>query len=127
MSWPSPSFAWSQRRRSSAISSARPTKRRQAADNPAIEAPARCAFTCDAPQPHRIRDALEFVQPELLVIERGTGETMGQFRHHHGIGRCHSLNPCGQVQCLSDCDAFLRAALADQLAYHHHGRWRCRP
>ncbi len=52
-------------------------QRRQAADNPAIEASPHGAFTCDAPRPRGIRDALEFVQPELLVIEGRAGETMG--------------------------------------------------
>src|ERR1700722_20611524 len=92
-----------------------------------MEASPLCAFTYDAPQPHRIRDALEFVQPELLVIEGRAAETTGQFRHHHGIGRCDSLNPCGQVQRLSDSNAFPRTALANQLAYHDHARGNADP
>ena len=52
-------------------------QRRKAADNPPIEASPRGAFPHDAPQPRRIADALEFVQPEFLVVEGGAGETMG--------------------------------------------------
>ena len=42
-----------------AISSARPTNGVRPFDDPAIEASPRSAFTGDAPQPRRIRDALE--------------------------------------------------------------------
>ena len=92
---------------------------RKAADNPPIETSPRGAFSHDAPQPHRVADALEFVRTEFLVIEGSAGETMCQFWHHHGIGRGDSLNPRGQVHCLSDGHAFLRASLADHLADHH--------
>ena len=64
-------------------------------------------------------NSLEFVWPKVLIIESGAGKVAGQFPNHHRVGRRHSLNPCCQVQCLADGDAFLGGSLANQLAYHH--------
>jgi hypothetical protein len=97
-------------------------KWRQTLDNPAIEASSSPAFACDAPQPYRAWNSLEFVPPEVFVVERGAGKTVGQFPDHHGVGRRRGLDPCGQVQCVADGDAFLRRSLADQLADYHQTR-----
>src|SRR5262245_57832264 len=95
---------------------------RQTLDDPAVEASASSAFTDDAPQPGGTGNSLKLVQPEVLVIERGAGKTIGQFPDRNRVGRHHGLDPCGQVQCVADSDAFLGSAFADQLADYHQTR-----
>ena len=97
-------------------------QRGQALRGPAIEASSSPAFACDAPQHRRIGNSLEFTRPEVVVVECGARKTTGQFGHHHGIWRRHSLNSCRQIQCLTDGNPFLRTALTDQFANHHQAR-----
>ena len=77
MSWPSPSFAWSQRRRSSAISSARPTSGVRPPTTLLSKRPRAVLSPTTRHNLAASADALEFVQPEFLVVEGGAGETMG--------------------------------------------------
>ena len=50
-------------------------ERRQALDNAGFESSPRPAFANDPPQPRRTGNSLEFVQPEVFVVEGGAGET----------------------------------------------------
>src|SRR5258708_11656159 len=95
---------------------------RQTLDYSGIEASPSPAFARDAPQPYRAWNSLEFVPAEVFVVERGAGKTVGQFPDHHGVGRRRRLDPCCQVQCVADGDAFLRRSLADQLADYYQTR-----
>src|SRR5271166_2746159 len=64
------------------------------------------AFANHPPQPRRARNSLEFVQPEVFIVEGGAGERTSQFRDHNRVWRRCGLNPRSQIQCLADSHAF---------------------
>ena len=52
-------------------------------------------------------------------MKRAAGEVPGRFGDHHGIGGGKRLQPRGKVGRLSDGDALMRLAFADQFADDH--------
>ena len=94
-------------------------QRRHTLAGPGCEAAVRTVFADDRPGASRRRNPLEYLRSEVLVVERAAGQVPGRFGDHDGIGGGKRLQPRGEVERLSDGDALMRLAFADQLADHH--------
>ena len=124
--WPSPSLACRQRRSSSASSSSRPTSGVSAGGLTRLEAAFGPALARDPPRRQRLGEALEALRAEVVELEQAAEQaTRGRADHHRSrLGQ--RLQARREVGRLADHRLLARCALADQIADHRPGRWRCR-
>ncbi len=89
----------------------------------------------DAPGPHRIRDALERMDAEIVVLEERAQQLMRRRRYHDLAGSGQALQSGRQVRCLAHHGGFFGCPFADDVAddhrsggdadarLQHHGVW----
>ena len=114
--WPSPSCAWRQRRRSRKISSSRPTSGVRPAGLARLEAPFGAARARDPPGRKWLGEALEPLGTEVVELEQAADQAPRRRADHDRAGRGQRLEPRREVRHFADHDLLLRRAGADQLA-----------
>ena len=120
--WPRPSsLVLCQARRSSPVSSSRPTSAGGAAPlvSRSSASSAIVAQPGHAPGLDQPGDALQLVGAQILVDEGVAGDLLGQRADDDAVAAGEALQSGGHVRRLADHRALLRHALADHLADHH--------
>ena len=120
--WPSPVFAFDQRRSSSSSSSSRPTSSVRplacrASKRLSTEARSQCR-----PGSHRPGDALEVLCPEVLKLEQIAEELSRALGNDDAVRLCNALQARRKVRRLAYDGLLLRSARSDQVADDHQSR-----
>src|ERR1700688_2387855 len=120
--WPSPLFAFDQRRSSSSSSSSRPTRAVRpvacsASKRPSAELARSAAKARTGPVM-----PFEVSCPQVLKLEQIAKELAGVFSNHHAIRVCNALQTRRKVGRLAYNGLLLRSARADQIADDHQSR-----
>ena len=80
-----------------------------------LESAFRSDWSDDPPDPHGLRNALDALFAQVLVVEVTGFEIMGARCHHYRIRRRQPLKTGGEIGCLSHHGTFLGCTLADEV------------
>ena len=120
--WPSPVFAFDQRRSSSSSSSSRPTSSVRPLACRASKRLSTEARSQRRPGSHRPCDALEVLCSEVLKLEQIAHELSSALGNDDAVRLRNALQACRKVRRLADDGLLLRSARADQVADDHQSR-----
>ena len=120
--WPSPVFAFDQRRSRSSSSSSRPTSSVRplawkASKRPSTEAGRSAAQARTGPAM-----PLRSCAPKVLKLEQVAHELPSALRNDHAVRLCNALQARRKVRRLAYDGLLLRSARADQVADDHQSR-----
>src|SRR5208282_6762758 len=116
--WASPSLTSRQRSRSSASSSARPTKGCQALRPRRLEAADVLRLAKNRPDGNRRVKAFQGSRSKRLQLERAAQEPARGLRDHNGARPGQRLQARRQIGRFADDGLFLRGAPSDKIADH---------
>ena len=120
--WPSPVFAFDQRRSSNSSSSSRPTSSVSPLAWRASKRLSTEVWSQRRPGSHRPRDTLEVLCSKVLKLEQIAHELPSALRNHDAVRLCNALQACRKVRRLAYDGLLLRSTRTDQIADYHQSR-----
>ena len=117
--WPSPAFAFAQRRSNSSLSSSRPTRVGQPARVQRLEPAFLRTLAESRIGARRPGDALELLRAEVAELEQVAEQPTRALGDDDAVGRGDRLQPRGEVWRVADDASLLRLPRTQEIADDH--------